>query len=72
MARVLRERCDDEEYLSRLVDRARDDAWEEVAKAIEASLHRGYIPAATDENYTRDRAKRIKRLISEDLAALSR
>lgn len=71
MARVLRERCDDDEYLSRLVGRARDDAWEEIAKSIEASLHRGYVPAATDAHYTRDRDKRIKRLISEDLAALA-
>ena len=72
MARVLRERCDDEEYLSRLVLRARDDAWDEIAKSIEAALHRGYMPEATDEHYARDRAKRIKRLISEDLAALTR
>ena len=71
MARVLRERCADDEYLSRLVTRARNEAWGEISAAIEASLQRGYVPPVSDDSYQRDRDNRIKLLISEDLAALA-
>lgn len=64
----LDERCDDEEYLAGLVERARDDAWLEISRAIESTLDRANIPV--DATYQRERSQRLRLLVNEDLAAL--
>jgi hypothetical protein len=68
MAERLRERRDDAEYVAGLVERARGDAWHEIARAIEESLDRSNLPR--DANYERERDQRMRLLVTEDLARL--
>lgn len=69
LAKRLRERNDDHDYLLTLLERARDDAWHDIARAMEDSLDRGNI--TVDADYEKHRAKRMRLLISEDLAELA-
>lgn len=68
LADALRERADDDDYLSTLVERAREDAWAEIAAEITGSLRATHITVDTD--YLRDRDERMRRLVAEDLARL--
>lgn len=68
LADALRERASDDAYLVSLVERAREDAWAEIAAQIQGSLDAAYI--TVDADYERDRDERMRRLISEDLARL--
>lgn len=69
LARRLRERSTEDSYLDNLVERARSDAWREVAANIEHNLDIEYSPV--DADYGRHRARRMQQLVSEDLAALA-
>ncbi|WP_308468612.1 hypothetical protein [Rathayibacter soli] len=69
MATTLRERAEDETFLLGLIERARDDAWGDIASSIEDTLERRRIPV--DARYLRERAGRIRRFVSEDLAQLA-
>jgi hypothetical protein len=68
LADKLRGRRDDDAYVDDLIERARGDAWREVAGAIEGVLDRRNIPV--DDVYLRERDARIRRLVTEDLEAL--
>ena len=70
MVRMLRERQDDTAYLQRVIERARRDAWQEVAGAIEESLDRTGAISAGDPEYESERSERIRQLIAEDLSQL--
>ncbi len=64
----LREQSTDETYLTEVVERARRDAWREIAANIEHNLDVEYF--AIDEEYERNRDDRLRAFIDEDLAAL--
>lgn len=68
MARRLLENRDDETYLLQLIERARADAWHEISAAVEQSLDRLDIPV--DATYRRERAERMRQLVTIDLAQL--
>jgi hypothetical protein len=68
MATTLRERREDEEYVTGLVRHARDDAWDEISRSIEESLDRWNLPI--DTNYERERDERMRLLVTIDLAQL--
>lgn len=58
----------DREYLLGLVEGARQDAWADIARAIEDALDRTTI--VVDETYERQRARRM-RLVAADLKNLA-
>ncbi|MEO7122991.1 MAG: hypothetical protein ABI400_07735 [Lacisediminihabitans sp.] len=64
---TLRQRASDESYLLDLIESARQDAWDDIARAVEDWLDRATI--TVDSNYAGERAKRLL-LLSEDIAAL--
>lgn len=64
----LRTRLDDRDHLLKLVDRARQDAWADIARAIEESLDRTTF--IVDESYESERARRMRQ-VARDLAKLS-
>jgi hypothetical protein len=68
MALSLRERAEDESFLRGLVERARAAAWDDIAASIEDRLERRRIPV--DAKYLRERERRIRLFLSEDLAQL--
>ena len=68
VAERLRHQAADETYLSDLVDKARSDAWREIAANIERNLDIEFLPV--DADYERHRDDRMRALISEDLATL--
>lgn len=68
LADKLRERARDDAYVEDLIERARGDAWREISAAIEGVLDRRNIPV--DAEYKRERAERMRKLVTEDLEAL--
>jgi hypothetical protein len=70
LANALRERADSEEELLAIVERAREDAWDEVGHAIEASLDAFSGVEALKANYEAERPGRLRLLIQRDLARL--
>jgi hypothetical protein len=68
IATRLRKQSIDEEYITDLVDKARRDAWREIASNIEHKLDIEYFPI--DEHYERNRDARLRAFIDEDLAGL--
>lgn len=65
---------DDGDYVARLVERARDDAWADIGQAITARLDRDWATftiADTDADYWQQRDKRMRQLRRE-VAHLSR
>lgn len=68
LADALRERASDDDYLATLLERARQDAWAEIAAQIQASLDAAHI--TVDADYERDRDERMLRFVTEDLARL--
>ncbi|MBX3079399.1 MAG: hypothetical protein KDB18_11315 [Salinibacterium sp.] len=68
IARRLRQQSVDDNYLTELVNKARSDAWREVAANIERNLDIEFLPV--DADYKRNRDNRMSALINEDLAAL--
>lgn len=70
LAQTLHALRDDSEYLSSLIEGARQDAWSDISRAIEDVLDRSNI--VVDAAYKRERAKRMRLLVSEDLAGLAK
>jgi hypothetical protein len=68
LADALRERASGDEYLDTLVERARQDAWAEIAAQIEGTLDA--VNIAVDADYARDRDERMRLLVTEDLGRL--
>jgi hypothetical protein len=64
----LRTRRDDRTYLLDLIEKARQDAWADIARAVEESLDRSAF--VVDESYERERARRVRQ-VARDLARLS-
>ena len=65
---------DDDDYVARLVERARDDAWADIGLAITARLDRDWPALAvsdTDPDYGARRDKRMRQL-RRDVAQLAR
>jgi hypothetical protein len=70
LAKRLQQCREDDEYLLGLIERARDEAWQDVSRALDDTMRRSNIPI--DDDYVHDRDDRIRRLVDEDLAALMR
>ena len=70
LADALRAEAESEDELLRIVERSRQDAWDEVSRAIEAGLDAFSGVEALKENYERERPARLKLLIWRDLARL--
>ena len=65
----------DDVYLADLADRARQEAWGEIAGAIDARLAREWPEIEVDETYERERGTRMGELMLDlrrDLAEVSR
>lgn len=70
LAKRLESRREDREYLLDLIERARDDAWNDIARVLEENLARsGFV---VDDDYEHEREGRMQQLIVEDLAELAR
>lgn len=70
LAAALRAKADSEEELLALVERGRQDAWDEVGRAIEAGLDAFSGAEALKADYEREKPARLKLLIWRDLAKL--
>lgn len=70
LAKRLREFRDDDDYLLALIERSRDEAWNDISRTLEENLRRADI--RVDADYERDRDARMQQLVDEDLAALMR
>lgn len=68
VARRLTEQRGDEAHIAELVEKARRDAWREIAANIETKLDAEYFPL--DETYERGREERLKAFVAEDFAQL--
>ena len=64
----LRNRHDDRTYVLDLVEKARQDAWGDIARAVEESLDRSTI--VVDDSYERERARRMRQ-VARDLARMA-
>jgi len=64
----LRDRHDDRTYILDLVEKARQDAWADIARAVEESLDRSTI--VVDQSYERERARRMRQ-VARDLARMA-
>jgi hypothetical protein len=70
LAERLRAKADSEEQLFALVERGRQDAWDDVGAAIEAGLDALSGVEALRDDYEREKPARLKLLIWRDLAKL--
>lgn len=70
LAAALRAKAESEEALLALVERGRQDAWDEVARAIEAGLDAFSGVEALKADYEREKPGRLKLFIWRDLAQL--
>lgn len=70
LASALRAKAESEEELLRMVERGRQDAWDEVGGAIEAGLDAFSGVEAFKEDYEREKPARLKQFIWRDLARL--
>lgn len=70
LATRLQECREDDDYLLGLIERARDEAWQDVSRALEDTLRRSDI--TVDADYAIEREDRVRRLVDEDLAELVR
>jgi hypothetical protein len=62
VAERLTERRNDDAYLAEFAERARQEAWEEIAGAIEARLAQEWPEIEIDEAYERERDDRVRSL----------
>ncbi|GAB3581732.1 hypothetical protein GCM10027406_23450 [Leifsonia lichenia] len=70
LANGLRAKADSEQELLTIVERARQDAWDEVGRAIQAGLDAFSGVEALKANYEEERPARLRLLIWRDLAKL--
>lgn len=59
VAKRLGELRNDPDYLAKLAERARQDAWDEIAEVIDARLAREWPEIEVDETYLRERDSRV-------------
>jgi signal transduction protein with GAF and PtsI domain len=52
----------DDEYLATLAERARQDAWSEIAEVINVRLAREWPEIEVDDTYLRERGSRVRGL----------
>ena len=62
MSKRLAELRSDDAYLADFAETARDDAWTEIAAAIDARLAREWPEIEVDETYVRERDERMRDL----------
>ncbi|MBM7503006.1 hypothetical protein ACFPER_05970 [Agromyces aurantiacus] len=67
VAKALWTRRGDDEYIERLVERARDDAWHELGAAIEQELDRRWPRFDEEPDYADHRAERME-VVADDLS----
>lgn len=72
VAAELRRRADDQEYVTRTAQRAREAAWEEIGASIAERATHPYYSGGASAEYQRARDKRIQLLIERDLTELVR
>ncbi len=72
LARRLREACLDGDYVARIADGAREDAWDEVGREISTTLDLFPDPITEDDDYQAQREIRMQLLKVEDLGDLAR
>ena len=70
LAKELRERAANDEYLNESTRRARDAAWEEIGDSLKVRASHPYYGGGRDEEYKQEREGRIAQLISQDLTRL--
>jgi hypothetical protein len=62
VAKRLWELRDDSDYLAKFAERAREEAWGEIAAEIDARLDRDWPQIEVDETYERERDERLRNL----------
>lgn len=72
LSEALAKARDDEAFVAELAEAARERAWEDIARAIEANLDRVADEPVVDDSYRRARAQRLRWLRDVDLARLIR
>ena len=72
LAEALRREAGERDHVAALVARARDDAWQEVGRAILTRLTSSENRPGADPDYERNRSRRISKLVRVDLASLAR
>ncbi len=71
LAKALREEADNPERIRAIVEKARDDAWEEVGRELRSKLANTVYVRENDPKYEKMRAKRIKDFKKDVLAGLA-
>ncbi|MCX7521894.1 hypothetical protein OSC27_06325 [Microbacterium sp. STN6] len=72
LASRLRQQADDVELASTIVEEARDDAWQEVAREIGRQLDKRAYSPDREPDYESERAERMRQLVAVDLVQLRR
>ncbi len=72
VAEQLRQRAEDEEYLSATARRAHQAAWAEIGDSLKNRASEPYYGGGGTEEYARAREARIQQLIEKDLTELMR
>lgn len=70
VARMLKEKLEDDHWLRQLITEAHDLAWSELSREMERSLDRKEALEFGGENYEEDREARLRQFINLDLAQL--
>lgn len=70
LADALVDARNNDEFVAELAETARERAWEDIARALEANLDRVAAEPVVDESYRRARAQRLRWLRDIDLARL--
>lgn len=70
VATELRERTENDTYLSETAERARKLAWEEIGNSLKERASHPYYSGGHDEEYRSEREGRIQQLIERDLTSL--
>lgn len=70
VAAELRERTENDTYLSETAERARKLAWEEIGNSLKERASHPYYSGGHDEEYRNEREGRIQQLIEKDLTSL--
>lgn len=70
LAGELKREADDADFITKIAGEAREQAWAEVGDSLKERASHPYYAGGASAEYRRERAKRIDRLINEDLAQL--
>lgn len=72
VAKELRERAENPEFVQQQAERARDLAWGEIGDSLKERATHPYYSGGHTEEYQRERDARIQQLIEKDLTSLVR